>query len=423
MDTSGTRKLHYGFIIVISIFIQMFLGGAFLQTAGLFVLPVTQALDINQGTYMMYMTVQYVVMAITATFAPKLLSRFRFGTLNRCGIVIMGLGILLMSIAKSVFVIYVGGALIGIGQVAVLFLAPGTLIPRFFKSRVGVMLATAVMGLSIAGVVMNPVVSGLLGRATVLGMEAWRGTYVILGAGFIVLGLLNAFILLRDEPGPEGRYGEDAAEAAGEGAATALRGVSKSKAVKSLSFVWLVVMLLAWNVGCQIFVYLAPYAGFTPAATSSSFDLTGFIGSVAMIGSIVGGYLIGGANDRFGARGGATVAGACGVVACLLMLLFQSQAGMILAGAALFGVFYAIANVQLPAMVTTLYGERDYGSIYPVAAAFSPWFGAISSSLWGFVYDATGSYNPMLIAGIGLTALTAIACFMAIRAGKKLPVE
>ena len=191
-----TFKLHYGFIIIISIFIQMFLGGAFLQTSGLFVLPVTGALKINQGTYMMYMTVQYIVMAITATFAPKLLSRFRFGTLNRCGIVIMGLGILLMSIAGSVFLIYLGGALIGI--------------------------------------------------------------------------------------------------------------------------------------------------------------------------------------------------------------------------------FYSIANVQLPAMVTTLYGERDYGSICPVAAAFSPWFGAVSSSLWGFLYDATGSYNAMHIAGIALTALTAIACFLAVKASKKL---
>ena len=422
METSGSRKLHYGFIIVISIFIQMFLGGAFLQTSGLFVLPVTGALKINQGTYMMYMTVQYIVMAITATFAPKLLSRFRFGTLNRCGIVIMGLGILLMSIARSVFVIYLGGALIGIGQVAVLFLAPGTLIPRFFKTRVGVMLATAVMGLSIAGVVMNPVVSGLLSRPSVLGMEAWRGTYVILGVGFIALGLLNAIILLRDHPGPEGRYGEDASNA-GDGAAAVLKGVSKANAVKSSSFVWLVIMLFAWNVGCQIYVYLAPYAGFTPAAAKSAIDLTGFIGSVAMIGSIVGGYLIGGANDRFGARGGAAVAGACGVLACVLMLLFQSQAVMILIGAALFGIFYSIANVQLPAMVTTLYGERDYGSIYPVAAAFSPWFGAVSSSLWGFLYDATGSYNAMHIAGIALTALTAVACFLAVKASKKLKAE
>ena len=423
MEASGSRKLHYGFIIVISIFIQMFLGGAFLQTAGLFVLPVTKALSINQGTYMMYMTVQYVVMAITATIAPKLLSRFRFGTLNRCGIIIMGLGILLMAIAGNVFVIYLGGALIGIGQVAVLFLAPGTLIPRFFKSRVGVMLATAVMGLSIAGVVMNPVVSGLLGKASVLGMEAWRGTYVILGVGFIVLGLLNAIILLRDNPGPEGRYGEDTSGGDGESTAVMLKGVSKANALESSSFVWLVVMLFAWNVGCQIYVYLAPYAGFTSAAAESSIDLTGFIGSVAMIGSIIGGYLIGGANDKFGARGGAAVAGVCGVLACLLMLLFQSQAVVILIGAALFGIFYSIANVQLPAMVTTLYGERDYHNIYPVAAAFSPWFGAISSSLWGFLYDATGTYNAMHIAGIALTALTAIACFLAVKASKKLKAE
>lgn len=42
--------------------------------------------------------------------------------------------------------------------------------------------------------------------------------------------------------------------------------------------------------------------------------------------------------------------------------------------------------------------------ITPIA----PWLGAVSFSLWGFVHDATGSYNAMFIIGVVLCLLTSL---------------
>ena len=98
-----TKKAgSYGYVIVVSLFIQMFLAGAILTTAGMFIVPVTTALNLTQGVYMLYMTIQYGTMAVMGIFMPKLLSKFKFVTLNRCAIVVMALGAFCMAMAKNI---------------------------------------------------------------------------------------------------------------------------------------------------------------------------------------------------------------------------------------------------------------------------------------------------------------------------------
>ena len=135
------------------------------------------------------------------------------------------------------------------------------------------------------------------------------------------------------------------------------------------------------------------------------------------------GFLIGAINDRIGAQYGGLAAGALGAVGFLLMILGSADAWLLLGGAALYGIFYQINQVQMPAMVTTMYGEREYDKIFPVAAVISLWVGAVSYSLWGFVYDATESYFIMLLIGFALSVLTAMTCILAVSSSKKLKRE
>ena len=190
--------------------------------------------------------------------------------------------------------------------------------------------------------------------------------------------------------------------------------MSKKVAVKSMAFVWFIVMIICWNLASGIFSFFPAYAG-----TSNANGIVGIIGSVVQIGGIFGGLIIGSLNDRFGGHMGGLFAGICGVLG-LIILLIGGNPAILLIGAAVYGLYNAIANVQLPAMVTTLFGSRDYDGIFQTAAAFCPWFGAISYSLWGFLYDGTGSYVVMLLAGMGLAALTAFSGIAAVGSSKKL---
>ena len=401
-----TKKAgSYGYVIVASLFIQMFLAGAILTTAGMFIVPVTTALNLTQGVYMLYMTIQYGTMAVMGIFMPKLLGKFKFVTLNRCAIVIMALGAFCMAMAKNIALIYLGGVFLGASMVIVTYQSAGILIPRFFKARVGVMLATATMGMTIAGAIMSPVISKLLTHETVLGMEAWRGIYVLLGASLLILGLINAIALLRENPKDGLRIGENALDAAEGQSAQESRGI---------------LMVITFNFAAPVQSYLPAYAGLSEAAQTASFDVVGILASVVLIASVVGNYAIGFAIDKAGARGGAVLAGVCGVLGFLILLLAKNSSGMMLAGGALFGLYYPISGLIMPAMLLNMYGDKDYNRIFPTAAAWGPWFGAVAASLWGFIYDATGSYDTVFVIALILCAGTAIFTILGVKSSKKL---
>ena len=416
-----TKKAgSYGYVIVASLFIQMFLAGAILTTAGMFIVPVTTALNLTQGVYMLYMTIQYGTMAVMGIFMPKLLGKFKFVTLNRCAIVIMALGAFCMAMAKNIALIYLGGVFLGASMVIVTYQSAGILIPRFFKARVGVMLATATMGMTIAGAIMSPVISKLLTHETVLGMEAWRGIYVLLGAALLILGLINAIALLRENPKDGLRIGEDALDAAEGQSAQESKGIMKEKAIKSVSFVFFILMVITFNFAAPVQSYLPAYAGLSEAAQTASFDVVGILASVVLIASVIGNYAIGFAIDKAGARGGAVLAGVCGVLGFLILLLAKNSAGMMLAGGALFGLYYPISGLIMPAMLLNMYGDKDYNRIFPTAAAWGPWFGAVAASLWGFIYDTTGSYDTVFVIALILCAGTAIFTILGVKSSKKL---
>lgn len=232
-----------------------------------------------------------------------------------------------------------------------------------------------------------------------------------------------ALFVLRDDPAQKGLLPYGAGSGNNQSARRTVSGVSKADAVRSVSFIWYVIMVISFTLCGAIMTYLPALAANAPAASTSGFNLSGIIGSTGMFGAILGGFLIGAVNDRFGAQFGGLTAGALGCLGFILLLLGGSSAYLLLGGSVLYGIFYQINQVQMPAMVNAMYGEREYDKIFPAAAIFSPWVGAVSYSLWGFVFDMTGSYNIMLIIGMTLSVVTAPAGILAVSSGRKLKRE
>lgn len=419
------KKLHYGFVIVAAIFIDILVcGGIFFGSSGVFIVPVTESLGIGQGDFSMYLTIQSVTMAATMLIAPKLLGKFSYKKLNALAVILSGAGFSIMGMAQDILLLYIGGVLIGFGCVFLTYLISGTLLPHWFKQKLGTMIALVTSGLGIGGIIFNPVASAIINTNGILGFdEGWRAAYIALGVLVIIICLPIALFVLKDYPSDKGLlpYGDQAGETC-NGPRT-VSGVSKSVAVKSASFVWYVVMILCYTLPSGIMTFLPAFAGTSPAMGTVGFDLSGVIGSVGMLGAIFGGFIIGAANDKFGAHIGGLVAGAFGAVGFIIMLLGGGSAYLLLSGAALYGIYYQINQVQMPAMVNTMYGQREYDKIFPVGAVFGPWVGAASYAIWGFVYDATSSYTAMLVIGLALSILTAITGILAVTCSKKLPQE
>ena len=69
------------------------------------------------------------------------------------------------------------------------------------------------------------------------------------------------------------------------------------------------------------------------------------------------------------------------------------------------GLGAPVATVSMPMIVSTMYGNRDYGSIFGFFC-MTAGIGGMLQSMISMVYDVTGSY---LIAWVGMTALGIVA--------------
>ncbi len=417
------KKLHYGYVIVIGAFIQYFVcSGILYGSMGVFNMPVSTSLGIGVGTFTLWQTIQSVFTAICAILMPKLVGKFKYKKLTLIGIVVAGASLACMAFANSVWPFYIAGALSGAALTIIVVMYNGTIIPRWFKVNIGSMIATVLIGTRVGGIVFSPLASKIINTSGLFGFdEGWRAAYLILGAIILIVGCVNCLIIMRENPASVGllRIGETPGKEETVHVEV-VKGVHRKDAVKSVSFVFFVLMIITLTLANPIFSYFPAYAEVSGASAAASFDLNGIVTSVLMVGAIVGGYIVGGCNDHFGGHIGGIVGGAAGAIGLLIVLFGGANPITVLIGAALFGMSYVFTGLQYPAMTMTLYGSLDYEKIYPVATAIAPWFGAFSYSLWGFLYDATGSYVPMLVIGAILCVLTAVFGVAAKIASKSL---
>ena len=422
-----SKKFHYGYLIVGVAFMQLFMaGGIFFGSSGLFIVPVTESLGISQAQFSLYLTFQQVAMGVAVILAPKLVEKIPFKRIDAMAIIPLSLAYPIMAFANNVALLYVGGALIGLSCAFLTFLAPGTLIPRWFKSRLNTMIAFAAAGVGVGGMVFNPVISAMInGPALLWFAESWRSTYFILGCVVFVVCFPLAAFVLKDSPEDKGLrpYGEEEGRRLDADSKTkrVVEGVNKSDAIKSMSFIFLYINIISWNLGDTFVTFFPAYAASTAAASKASFDLVGLIGSVESVGAMVGGFIIGYLFDKFSVKVGTIYSSVAGVVAVIIMLLSKNMAVAMMIGSFIFGSYYQIANVSMPAMVNTMYGEKDYDQIFPRASAIAPWIGAVAFPLWGLINDLTGSFEASFIAVMVICAITSVSAILAIRASKKLP--
>ena len=83
------KKLHYGYMIIAAVFIDLLVcGGIFFGASGIFIVPVSTALGIGQGDFSMYLTIQSFTMAIGVMLAPKILAKLSYRLINAAATVI-----------------------------------------------------------------------------------------------------------------------------------------------------------------------------------------------------------------------------------------------------------------------------------------------------------------------------------------------
>lgn len=344
--------------------------GMLTNSAGVFFTPIAEDLGVGKGAVSMSLTLANIAYAFGGLMTVKVIHENNFKKMVFLFGTVYAISTALLSIAKSVFLLYVfsliRGASTGIAGMVLVTI----LINNHYKEGVGFATSIALGFSGIAGALLSLVFSWMIGIA------GWRLTYV-------VEGILAFLLYLPCIVGPvslNNRIKEDAVE-------------SKDTTASTTGVVPL-----------PIFVLVCAYAFLIASVTAlpqhfPSLASTAAVGSlmvsVTMVMNTAGKIILGAISDKIGAEKALEGYGVLVVIGLVILVVCKSHPIFSIVGAVLVGLVYAMSAVGAVLLSQNLFRE-SYNAYYPKVSLVGTISNALFTTAVGFVYDIANSYDPAL---------------------------
>ena len=440
---------NYAYAIVASCIAIMFFPCAIILTCfGIFITPVTQYFGVPKVSFSLVFSVICLTMMVALPITGRLLKKYSMRTILTIDTLLCGLAYGAMGLVQAVWQLYICGIVIGIGLPGLIFLAVPTLIGNWFSKRVGFFTGLCFAFTGIGGALFNPIGSTLIAS----GSDGWRMCYFIFAAIILACTLPFTFFVVRDKPSdlgllPMGSGEKDAAKntvacadisiatntdtdvtiSASTDAKTDVvtvsahaqsnfdNGISAHKALRMPSFFMIGAFYALITLNQQISQFFPSYAATFAATAPEIAAAGGLIAGAVMVGQAVGKVVLGALNDA-SEKIACFVGVLCGVIGLVLLWLKITTLPVMLLGAALFGVVYAMTTVETPILVRAVFGNKDYTVIYSRIAIVSSLMSAIALVVWSLIVDGSaGGYDILFGLGFVLMLSCLILALFALR--------
>lgn len=413
--TKKNKSIYHWVILVCCVLTLMFAYSTRFGLSQLFTTEIIKETGFATSAYFLCTTIASVICIFTGPVAGKLLrGKYMRPTFVICCIGTMGF-YSCYGLCHSLWQFYLVGALQGFFAMGACTIPVTVLITNWFEKNRGLMISIAMMGISIGGTVLSPVLSWIITS------YGWRNAYFILGAAsLIVLIPISAFIVRRspEDVGllPYG-HGEELADKNKKTKNVPVSSWNATlKEARKTPILWMFAVggFLIYFTSCIMghMSYYLQTTGFSAASIATYISL---FSAVAIVGKLVLGHIF----DRFGPKGG--ILFGCGTFFLFLIafIMVQGSSLMLYIAAILYGFGTCTATIAVPIMTTNIFGAKNYSELYGFVSAFTMTGSAIGSSGIGLIFDITGSYRPALIILAALTALTIVVMFICVDMSKK----
>ena len=158
-----TRKIDYQWVIVALSFLMILISmGVGTTTKGIFVVPITEALNIKRIAYSLHSSFQYVTTFVFNLFFGSLVARFGIKKLIVTGQIALIASNLVFITSTTYIGFCIGGIFMGIGSAWTATSMVGTIVNRWCKSHkgtiMGVIFAANGLGGAIATMLLTPII-------------------------------------------------------------------------------------------------------------------------------------------------------------------------------------------------------------------------------------------------------------------------
>ncbi|MEB8085852.1 MFS transporter [Staphylococcus pseudoxylosus] len=410
------RKLHFAWFILIGLCVSVGLGKAALNnSAGLFLSPVSQDLNLGVGNLTIYLSVSSIVTLLFLPFGGKLLSKYSARLVLFFAIVFQAGAFALFGLMNSIWGWYLLAIPLAIGGVFITVIGGPVLIERWFNKGKGLALGilSAIGGL--LGVFAQPIIGALISQF------GWRNAYFITGLGVLIIVAPIILLLIRNSPKDKNTtaYGDTSTDIDPHKQIQNIEGIAYTTAKKTPAFFLLALFFFIITAISSFTMHVPTYL----VNHGQKVSIAGAMMSALMVGVFVGSLVFGYLTDKIGAKKVGLLAMILGLIATILLIAMPNFIVVVAVALFLFGVFTSSIGTIAPAMASSLFGSKDYSQIYSTSSIGLALASIVALPAYGFIYDISGSYTTGLIIIILLFLVNIIAIILAFKNKEKLVKE
>ena len=393
-------RVYEGWVVVgATAFIVTMIGAVFFYGFGTIFNPLRAEFGWSATATSIAFALRQETSGIASPFIGMAIDRWGSRVVLLCGLAVVSLGVVAMSMMTNLWQFYAVMVLIAVGTSASGGQVGLVAIATWFEERRARAMSVMTVGGGIAGLL-------VVGVAALVEWLGWRGALQVLAAMVLVVGGIAA-MNVRSRPAnhPQPMDGITRAPRPGGFAPYQDWGVPLSKAVRSRAYLVFTYSILANGFATTALIVLQiPF--FESLGVSKT--LAGTSVAVFTVTSIIGRLGAGVLADRFPKR--YVLAASVGLVGAGMPLLalthsfWPAMAVMVLIAPGFGG-----AIPVRPAMLADYFGTKYFGTLNGISALITTFGGFGSPILVGWLVDTTNSYSVgWIICGvIGLTAVPA----------------
>lgn len=420
------QRIYYGYWIVVAGLVTQFIAiGMSNYVAGAFMVPMNDEFGWTRAEFSASRSIGQLVVAFTGFMIGSWIDRWGGRPFIFAGALLMSATLYSLSLVQTLPQwLLLNGVLLTIGSAMIGSLVISVSLGKWFVERRGWAVSLAAMGISLAGIVIQPVATFLVDNF------GWRESWRMLGLITLCLTLPTAAIMRRrpEDYGmfPDGKTQKEVEQGQGAAAhADFARSMTRAQAMRTSEFYVLVVAFGLFQISITVMLLqtipLMTDAGYSRMVAAGMVPLASV---PAFFSKPFWGLLI----DRFEPML-LTAVGAVITGLSVIFIVFTIANGLdflVYAGFLVMGVGWGGMLPLQEVIWASFFGRRYLGSVRSMALPFSFGLSAVGPVLVALYYDIAGDYNLALIA-MGLCNLA--SAFLLVRlqndtvaaAGKGLP--
>ncbi|MGI6220269.1 MAG: CynX/NimT family MFS transporter [Coriobacteriales bacterium] len=422
------RGPFFGYLVVAALILVCFCPVSFgMSCAGIFYASLAEHFGVGTGMLSYYSSLLQLAALVFLPVFGRL-----FGTVDArklvCGATLLiGIDFLLLSRAASLWMFYACSFIMGIGLAVLLFIAPSTLVNRWFAKRAGFFTGIVMAFTGVGGVVWSSV------GGAIINSMGWSAAYM----AFAVITIATVpvcWLCIASYPADKGLvpYGTEVVPGASPQVTriphasptqrhSALPGAKPSNVFRTPAFALIFALCALLNMAMYAYFIIPSYIG--SLEIGAALPLLGAsAASAAMAGQTVAKIALGFVGDRKPVAATCAALG-CGMLGIFLLLFFPVSTVAIFAGACLFGVQYGIAFVMMPIFTRRAFGAGNYANTYARVSMAASISSVIAGLAGGTIVDSGGGFALVFAIVLGISALAIIMTLAVGRAIARSSIE